>query len=239
MLLVYLNEPTGNFLIATGSLTEFADTITGTAAVLPYIPPIPSSQDIPIAGVRLVTGTSSIKWANLYDVRLWHNKGTHQEKYLDVPAGSFRLGTSAPDQGTEGTFSTLLFADNVTEEAYYNLHIPRDWAVGTDIELSAYWSPTSAGTGTVAWEFDWEAIASNSNETLGAGSTHVDIHDQAEALDNELLETSYGVISGASLALDDTVGIKFYRDHDDAADDYSGDAALIHLEIEYMSDSDY
>ena len=149
------------------------------------------------------------------------------------------MGASSPDAGTEGTFGTLLFADNVTEEAYFNLHISPDWAEGTDIELAVYWAPTSGGTGTVAWEFDWESVASEATETLGAGSTHVDIHDQAEALDNELLETGYGEISGASLAKDDTIGIKLYRDHDDAADDYSGDAALIHLEIEYVSDRDF
>jgi len=239
MLLLYLEETTGNFMIATGSLTEFNATWTGTAAVLPYVPPIGDINDIPIAGVRLVTGTSSIQWPNLYDVRLWHNAGTRVEKYMNVRAGEFRRGASAPDQATEGTFATLLFADNATQEVYHNLHIPADWAAGTDLNLAIYWAPTSAGTGTVAWEFDWEAVTHDVNETLGAGSTHADIHDQAEALDNELLETSYGEISGASLAIDDTVGIRLYRDHDDAADDYTGDAALIHLEIEYMSDRDF
>ena len=67
----------------------------------------------------------------------------------------------------------------------------------------------------------------------------MDIHDQAQALDNELLETPYGDISGASLAADDTIGLKIYRDHDDAADNYTGDAALIHLEVEYQTDSDF
>ncbi len=77
------------------------------------------------------------------------------------------------------------------------------------------------------------------NETLGTSSTHVDVHDQAQALDNELLETPEGVISGAGLIADNSIGIKLYRDHDDAADDYSGDAALIHLEVHYTSDRDF
>lgn len=158
------------------------------------------------------------------------------DKYMTIPAGSFRLGASAPDAGTQGTFATLLFANNVTEEAYYNLHIPPDWVAGTDLDLAVYWAPTDANAGTVAWEFDWEAVASESNETLGAGSTHVDMHDDTQSLAWELLETAYGTIAGASLAVDDTIGIKLYRDHDDANDDYGTDAALIHLEIEYLSD---
>lgn len=239
MLLIYLDEPTGNFLIATGSLTEFDATWTGTADVLPYLPPIIESNDIPIAGVRLVTGTATMQWANLYDVRLWHNAGTRIEKHVDIPAGTFRLGASAPTQGTEGTFATLLFADNVTNEAYFNFHVSEDWAIGTDLEFAIYWAPTSAGTGTVAWEFDWETRTANTNEALGAGSTHVDIHDQAEALDNELLQTIDGGVSGAGLVKGDAIGLKIYRDHDDAADDYSGNAAMIHLGIHYTADRDF
>lgn len=158
------------------------------------------------------------------------------KKYMTVPAGSFRRGSSAPSQSTEGTFATLLFAQNVTNDAYYNLHIPPDWEVGTDIELAIYWAPTDANSGLVAWEFDWEAIATESDEVLGAGSTHVTIHDTTQSRDNELLETSYGVISGASLTVDDTIGIHLYRDHDDASDNYGTNAALIHMEIEYRVD---
>ena len=239
MLLLYMEETTGNFMIATGSLTEFDATWTGTAAVLPYVPPIGDIHDIPIAGVRLVTGTASIQWPNLYDLRLWHNSGTRIEKHVLVSAGAFRRGAAPPDAGTEGTFATLLFADNATEEAHFNFHLPLDWAEGTDIQAEVHWAPTSAGTGTVAWEIDWEARTPNVNEALGAGSTHIDIHDQAQALDNELLKTGEGTISGAGLIVDDTIGIKVSRDHDDAADDYSGDAALILLEVHYTSDRDF
>jgi hypothetical protein len=69
MLLLYGDVGTGNLLIATGSLTEFSATITGTAGVVPYIPPLVDADDIPLAGLRLVSGTSIILWTNLYDVR--------------------------------------------------------------------------------------------------------------------------------------------------------------------------
>ena len=158
------------------------------------------------------------------------------KKYLNIAPGSFRLGSSAPDAGTESTFATLLFSNAITEEAHYNLHIPPDWQEGTDIEVAVYWSPTSTATGTVAWEMDYEMLASNSGEAIGTNTFHADMHDYAEGTDNELLETGYGLITGSCVALDDTIGIKLYRDHDDAADDYGADAALIHLEVEYTSD---
>ena len=158
------------------------------------------------------------------------------EKYAILSAAAFKLGPTAPTTAIEGTFPVLQFSNTRTETSNMLWHIPPDWEVGTDVEVAFYWSPTSAGTGTVAWEFEWEAVQANSNEILGAGSTHVDIHDQAEGLDNELLETGYGDISGASLSADDTIGFQILRDHDDAADDYGAPAALVHVEIEYISD---
>lgn len=69
MLLLYGDVGTGNLLIATGTLTEFSATITGTAEAVQYIPPLINDDDIPLAGLRLVSGTSQILWTNLYDVR--------------------------------------------------------------------------------------------------------------------------------------------------------------------------
>lgn len=68
--LVYLDEPSGNpyFLINSGSV--FSASLTGTSQVAPFIPSIPSpSTQIPLAAIRLVTGTSVLSWDNIYDVR--------------------------------------------------------------------------------------------------------------------------------------------------------------------------
>ena len=159
------------------------------------------------------------------------------ERYMILgPAQLIRVvGGSPPDQGTKGTFGTLLFASTGTEEIYFNIHVPKDWAERSDIKFAVYWAPTSGAAGGVAWEFDWEARTPESDEALGAGSTHVEIHDATQELDNELLETGYGTIAGTSLVADDTIGINLYRDHDDAIDNYGADAALIHVEIEYVA----
>ncbi|PNX51069.1 MAG: hypothetical protein BV458_12070, partial [Thermoplasmata archaeon M9B2D] len=53
MLLIYLDPDTGNPYIATGTLTEFANTITGTQQIMPYMPSLIEETDIPLAGVRL------------------------------------------------------------------------------------------------------------------------------------------------------------------------------------------
>lgn len=66
--LVYLDRDTGNpgFLINSG--TPFSGAITGTNAVVPYLP-YPSATQEPLYAFRLVSGTTSLTWANLYNVR--------------------------------------------------------------------------------------------------------------------------------------------------------------------------
>jgi len=70
MLLLYLEGISGNPKFVDGS--EFSATITGSAAILPHLPTISPSTGIPLAGVRLVTGTTVLGWDNLYDVRQFY-----------------------------------------------------------------------------------------------------------------------------------------------------------------------
>lgn len=52
---------------ATG--TPFSATITGTWEVAPYLPEIHNDMDFPLAAIRLVSGTQTILWDNIYDLR--------------------------------------------------------------------------------------------------------------------------------------------------------------------------
>lgn len=67
MVLVYLDND-GNPQLLPGD-TYFASSITGNAAVLPYVPALAATTDIPLAAIRLVSGTSTLVWDNIYDLR--------------------------------------------------------------------------------------------------------------------------------------------------------------------------
>lgn len=66
MVLVYLDTD-GNPALMPGD--EFNSSLTGTVSILPYVPTINVDLGVPLAAVRLLSGTSSIVWENLYDVR--------------------------------------------------------------------------------------------------------------------------------------------------------------------------
>lgn len=70
MVLVYLDKSTGNFGIEDGT-SFFSSSITATSQLVEHIPNVPAAFDVPLAAVRLISGTTALVWANLIDVRPW------------------------------------------------------------------------------------------------------------------------------------------------------------------------
>lgn len=66
MVLVYVDN-SGNLQLSAGGY--FASSNTGTADIIAYMPVFSGSAGVPLAGIRLVSGTSSILWDNIYDFR--------------------------------------------------------------------------------------------------------------------------------------------------------------------------
>ena len=77
--LIYLNRTTGN----PGVLVSppFSPLLTGTAALVPYIP-FPSYTQEPLYFIRLVSGTTSVEWDDMYNARQFIGGGS-------VASGSF------------------------------------------------------------------------------------------------------------------------------------------------------
>lgn len=121
LILVTLNKSTGNpYLFATTG-TYIPDTITGSNLLLPYYP-TPSSDYIPLSVVRLVSGTSTIGWNNLYDVRQFNSHlpfiqlnsfpeiDNLQFSGLTVSStGTVAYLSSLGGGGSTGSFGTLKF----------------------------------------------------------------------------------------------------------------------------------
>lgn len=92
MALVYLDAPTGNPFLLVNSGTVFSNTITGSSLLVPYIPSVSNtSTQIPLAAIRLITGTSRLSWDNIYDVRQWIHT---------VPTGSAGGSVNPPVTGS-------------------------------------------------------------------------------------------------------------------------------------------
>jgi len=90
--IVYVNSDNGNPGLIINSGTPFAASITGTEEVVPYYPTVSDPTYHLVAGIRLVSGTTSIGWDNIYDLRQWF---TYQitGSVGGVPAGDYITGS--------------------------------------------------------------------------------------------------------------------------------------------------
>jgi hypothetical protein len=126
MALVYLDVPSGNPSILVGSGSYFNNSITGTGDVYPYIPIPNLATQIPLAGVRLETGTFALGWNNLYDVREWLHP---------IPSGTSSGG---------GTSTGTSFVSTPTYPAIY--HDGNFVVSGTQIDFTRNVLVSASGT---------------------------------------------------------------------------------------------
>lgn len=112
MVLVYLDSDSGNPYIIVNSGTSFASNLTGTSQIWPYIPTDNDPNHIPLAAVRLISGTTALGWDNIYDVRQFiHIMPTGT-------SGGVSTGTSMTiwDEGVpQGTATVLNFVGSVVD----------------------------------------------------------------------------------------------------------------------------
>jgi hypothetical protein len=102
--IVYIDTNTGNpeFILNSGSF--FPASITGTQEVVQYLPAVSDSTFLIAAGIRLVSGTSSIGWDNIYDLRQWHSTSAISPTII------------IEDEGIQqGTASTLNFVGDIVD----------------------------------------------------------------------------------------------------------------------------
>lgn len=67
--LVYLDTVSGNPQLLINSGTYIDASLTGSNQIVDYIPRSSNPNWIPLAGIRLVSGSTQLSWNNVYDVR--------------------------------------------------------------------------------------------------------------------------------------------------------------------------
>jgi hypothetical protein len=97
---------TAQLIIGTGT---FAASLTGSADVIPYLPSTTGVYQVPIAGVRLVSGTTAVTWQNIYDVRQYFHP-----VFTGSAAGAGSSINAMDDGISIGAGSTFDFGDNIS-----------------------------------------------------------------------------------------------------------------------------
>lgn len=130
--------------------------------------------------------------------------------------------------GTGHSHYVLNFDAASKEYAFWEFIIPGDYDGGT-IEPTIFWTST-ATSGSVKWgvEILGKEPSELWNATLSAGGTKTtDATGAGNIIDSPLTGFSPGWAAG------DLVVVGVYRDATDATDDYTADASLVMMEIDY------
>ena len=178
------------------------------------------------------------RWLDLRQ-RINASNASRHSKTIQINVEGLKLGATAPTVATVGIFSVLQFAGGgvIVDTVYATLHLPIDWAEGTDLTASVHWAPIDGNAGNVKWQMTWAAVAAEANEVISVAGTDTFIIDATQTLQDEMLKSGDMTIAGASLAMHDCIAIKLFRDPADAADTYASAASLIQIEFSYIADN--
>lgn len=162
---------------------------------------------------------------------------------IRVAATAVELGpANAPDfaqlvddgAGSEGVY-TYFFSPSTEEEVFFEVQVPHTYKAGTNLRPHVHWCPTSTNTGNVVWALEY--TAHSPGDVIGATTT-TSVTATAPGTNLEHTISSMSEITGTTFKESQILNCRLYRDATDAADTYTGDAALLsfdfHFEVEKL-----
>jgi hypothetical protein len=142
MVLVCLDwaTQTPQLIIGTGT---FSASLTGSADVIPYLPSTTGVYQVPIAGVRLVSGTTAVTWQNIYDVRQFFHPVFTGTASSGGGSSIDTIGFAGQDEGINLGTGTVLNvvgagATFTRSGTVFNLSIPGGGSIDTGTLNSLY-----------------------------------------------------------------------------------------------------
>jgi len=163
---------------------------------------------------------------------------TYRDEYpaMVIPAS----GAAAPDDTAHtigGVARTLrAFDGNATQEILSgSFEIPHDYQIGGAIEVHVHWRPSTTGTGTVIWYFDWEYSPPNA-APIPQTAKQVEINIASDKQYFHLLSTM-GTLPQPStpFAIGGKIGFNIRRTP--TTDTYGADALLEQISLHVPCDT--
>jgi hypothetical protein len=170
---------------------------------------------------------------------------------LVVPVTAVRLGnTNSPtfvvmknDGGTSRGVWTFTFENlsvSSEQEVFFSIQMPHNWKEGSTIYPHVHWSPQSAGTGAVVWGLEYSWVNYDATTPIAFPNTTVMTLTAPVAsgsTDKHLLASFPSITPSTSQDnISSIIMCRFWRKSADAADTFTGNAALLSFDIHYEID---
>ena len=173
---------------------------------------------------------------------------------ITVPLFNSRLGNTnqaiwaqvkTNGSGSRGVY-TFTFEDQNSssneEEVFFTVQLPHNWKEGTAIYPHLHWSPQAASAGSVVWGLEYSWANYDATTPLSFPNTTI-INSTSAAIvsgdvDKHLITAFSSITPSASQDKISSILIcRLYRKSADAADTYTGNAAVLSFDFHYEIDA--
>jgi hypothetical protein len=156
-----------------------------------------------------------------------------------LPEEAQFLATAFPGyskvNGSNFPVSGLAFDASTDEAAFWKV-LAQNYGSG-NLTLNLFWYADSASSGDVVWGCQIAAITPNADsqdvETDGLATAQTATDSHLGTTGQRVHQVAITISNLDSLAADDTVWIRIYRDADNGSDTMTGDAILLLAELTY------
>lgn len=246
----------GNLTAASnGALDDLSDvdtTGTGTGDVI--YNNAGTWQDYPLGiGSRITVSGSKIRFGNVAGgnyleidsvtgtLRLVGDATTWDD--FRVQASVVKPGATAPNWkafGPSGNLQALMFEASHHDEAYFEMQMPHNWKLGSDIYPHVHWTPVNTTAGNVVWELEY--AWSNVGDAFGAPGNMATDATAAGGVAwvhklTDFKESGNNYISGTGKTLSSMLVFRLHRNSNAGSDTLNQDVALLEVDFHYQIDS--
>lgn len=170
-----------------------------------------------------------------------------------VPMFNSRLGDSKQPiwvqmknngSGSRGVY-TFTFEDQNSagneEEVFFSVQLPHNWKEGSPIYPHIHWSPQAATSGAVVWGLEYTWVNYDATTPIQFPNTTIITATSAAVASGDVdkhLITAFNSItpSATQNKISSILMCRLYRKSSDAADNYTGNAAVLSFDFHYEID---
>jgi len=205
-------------------------------------------SDLPAAtsviGSDLIAGVESATTKKIKAEHILMTKSLTATRWEDlrVPVTSTKKGgVNDPDfeqvltdgAGSQGVYA-FAFDKTSEQELFFNVQVPHNWKIGTDLCAHVHWAPKDTDTGTIQWGLEY--TLAERDGVFGASTIILSVATAAPGVALTHKELCTGDIDmSAVTTLSPMLMCRVFRNV--AVDTYNNDAYLIEVDFHYQIDS--
>lgn len=162
---------------------------------------------------------------------------------IRIAADVVKPGATAPNWkafGPSGNIQALMFEAGHHDEAMFQMQLPHQWKVGTNIYPHVHWTPVNTTAGNVVWELEY--AWANIDSAFGAPSNMATDATAAGGVAwvhklTDLKESGNNYISGAGKTMSSMLICRIHRNSNSGSDTLNQDVALLEIDFHFEIDS--